>query len=184
MACRQLETERLRLRPPEASDIAVMVALANDFDVARNLSRLPFPYRDDDAMGFVLRSEESRAKGTDFNFAITQKTDGGFMGACGLHLQDSGFFELGYWLGRPHWGQGYATEAARKIASFAFCALKATKITAGYFHDNPASGHVLEKVGFRPHGAGQRDCLARGHTVYCLDMLLERENFGRKRTAV
>ncbi len=71
-------------------------------------------------------------------------------GCCGLHLRESGLFELGYWLGRPFWGHGYATEAARKLAGFAFSRLKATQLTAGYFHDNPASGRVLEKVGFAP----------------------------------
>ena len=183
MSCRRLETERLLLRQPEASDIAAMVALANDYEVAKNLSRMPYPYGEDDAQSFIARSEESRARGTDFSFVITRKADGTLLGGCGAHLRDNGFFEIGYWLGKPHWGRGYATEAARKLAGFTFHALKATKVTAGYFHDNPASAHVLEKVGFRPDGASQRDCLARGHTVYCLGMLLERENFGRRPAA-
>jgi RimJ/RimL family protein N-acetyltransferase len=102
------------------------------------------------------------------------------MGLTGAHLRDGGYFEMGYWLGRPYWGQGYATEAARKLAAFAFSGLKAGRLTAGYFHDNPASGRVLEKIGFKPDGAEHRDCLARGHTVYCLGMLLQRENFGRR----
>jgi len=183
MSCRRLETERLLLRPPEASDIAAMVALANDYDVAKNLSRLPHPYGEDDAKSFIAHADEGRAKGSDFNFAIIGKRDDAFMGVVGARLRDNGLFEIGYWLGKPYWGQGYATEAARKLAGFTFHALKATKVTAGYFHDNPASAHVLEKVGFRPDGASQRDCLARGHTVYCLGMLLERENFGRRPAA-
>ena len=73
--------------------------------------------------------------------------------------------------------------AAGKGAVFAFHGLRAVRIPAVYFHDNPASGRVLEKLGFRPDGAANRDCLARGHTVYCLDMLLERENFGRRAAA-
>lgn len=183
MSCHRLETERLLLRPPEASDIAAMVTLAGDYDVAKNLSTMPHPYTDDDARSYLARAAEGRAKGSDFSFAITRRGDRAFMGITGAHLRDSGLFEMGYWLGKPYWGQGYATEAARKLAGFLFHRLKTTRVTAGYYHDNPASGRVLEKVGFQPDGASQRDCLARGHTVYCLGMLLERENFGRKPSA-
>jgi len=183
MSCRLLETERLRLRPPEVSDIAAMVALANDYDVAKNLARVPYPYTRDDAVGFIAHAAEGRAKGSDFSFVILRKEDTVQMGCCSLRLTESGLFEMGYWLGKPYWNRGYATEAARKLAGFAFSGLKATAITAGYFHDNPASAHVLEKVGFRPHGAEQRDCAARGHTVYCLGVLLEREQFGRRPAA-
>lgn len=180
MSCCRLETERLLLRPPEAGDIGAMVALANDFDVTKNTSRMPYPYTDSDAQSFIARAEVSRAQGTDFTFAVTCKSDGTFLGGCGLHLREGGLFELGYWLGRPYWSCGYATETARKLASFAFRDLKAFKITAGYFHDNPASGRVLEKVGFKSDGVENHDCLARGHAVYCHMMVLDRENFGRR----
>lgn len=180
MSCRLLETGRLLLRPPEAGDIAAMTVLVNDYDVAKNTSFIPHPYIEDDAQSFIARADMTRAQGTDFVFAITGKPGGEFLGGCGLHLRENGLFELGYWLGKPHWGMGYATEASRKLAGFAFHGLKATKITAGYFHDNPASGWVLEKLGFKPDGAVNRDCLARGHAVYCHMMILERENFGHK----
>ena len=184
MSCRLLETERLLLRLPQAGDVAAIVALAGDFDVARNLATMPHPYNEADAESWIERANgEDRATGKHFMYAIARKEDGVYMGACGLHLRDNGLFELGYWLGRPYWGQGYATEAAKKLSAFAFSGLKAARITAGYFHDNPASGRVLEKVGFRPDGSCQRACLARGHAVYCLDMLLEREHFGRRRAA-
>ena len=105
-----------------------------------------------------------------------------FLGSCGLHLKD-GRFELGYWLGKPFWGQGYATEAAKKLVSFAFHDLKATSLWAGWYHDNPASGRVLEKLGCRPDGVEPRHSLARGHAVYCHMVALTREQFGRKRAA-
>ncbi|MBU6443747.1 MAG: GNAT family N-acetyltransferase [Alphaproteobacteria bacterium] len=180
MSRHRLETERLLLRPPEESDVALIAMLAGDYEVSKNLARVPHPYTEGDAQSFVTRSAMQRAQGTAFPFAIIRKDSGLYLGGCGLHLMDNGLFELGYWLGRPHWGRGYATEAARKVAGFAFHGLRAVRLTAGYFHDNPASGRVLEKLGFRPDGAANRDCLARGHTVYCLDMLLERENFGRR----
>lgn len=180
MSCRLLETGRLLLRPLEAGDIAAMTALVNDYDVAKNTSFIPHPYTEDDAQSFIARADMTRAQGTGFVFAIAGKPGGEFLGGCGLHLREGGLFELGYWLGKPYWGRGYATEAARKMASFAFHALKSTKIAAGYFHDNLASGRVLEKLGFKPDGAVNRDCLARGHAVYCHMMILERENFGHK----
>jgi ribosomal-protein-alanine N-acetyltransferase len=182
MSC-QLNTERLLLRPPETSDVPSIVAGMGEWDVAKNLGRAPFPYREDHAHDFLGRQVEARAKGTDFAFGIVRKNDGAYMGGCGVHLRDGGAFEIGYWLGKPHWGQGYATEAARKVSAFAFHVLKAERLMAGWFHDNPASGHVLEKVGFVFNGSEQRDCAARGHTVFCNMMLLERENFGRRKQA-
>jgi ribosomal-protein-alanine N-acetyltransferase len=176
MSCCKLETERLLLRPPLASDIPAFVPLIGDFEVAKNLSRVPHPYQESDAQEFLDRMVQARASGTDFNFAITRKSDGAYMGACGVHLR-SGPFEFGYWLGKPFWGMGYATEAARRLVSFAFEDLKITELIAGWFHDNPASGRVLEKLGCVPDGAEQRDCLARGHAVYCHNVKLDRDGF-------
>jgi [ribosomal protein S5]-alanine N-acetyltransferase len=179
MPCCHLETERLLLRPPEAADVAAMLPLIGEYGVAKNLSRVPHPYREEQALEFLARVSEQRAAGTDYNFAIMRKVDGDYMGGCGVHLRD-GAFEIGYWLGMPYWRQGYATEAARGLAAFAFRDLKATRLIAGWFHDNLASGHVLEKVGFVPDGAEQRDCLARGHAVYCHMVTLDRDTYGKQ----
>jgi len=180
MSCCILPSERLLLRPPEIADIPRLIMLIGDFDVSKNLGRVPHPYTQADARVYLERSARNRAEGTGFNFAITRKWDGAYIGGCGLHL-DHGVFEIGYWLGKPYWGKGYATEAARRLAGFAFHDLKAERLEAGWFHDNPASGHVLEKLGARANGTAPRDCLARGHAVYCHQMVLMRENFGRKR---
>ena len=182
MSCLRLESERLLLRPPEEADIPHIGPLIGDWDVVKNLSRAPYPYREEHAREFLARSAESRAKGEAYNFAITRKVDAAYMGQVGLHLKD-GAFEIGYWLGKPYWKMGYATEAGRRTMQFAFGELKAVKLIAGWFHDNPASGHVLEKLGFAPDGADQRDCLARGHTVYCHKVKLKRADFESKRVA-
>ena len=177
-----LESERLLLRPPEFRDVPAITTWIGDWDVAKNLSSVPHPYREDDAREFVSRMVMQKARGEAFCFAIMRKTDDVFMGCCGLTLKD-GRFELGYWLGKPFWGQGYATEAAKKVVSFAFRELKAESLWAGWFHDNPASGRVLEKLGGRPDGAEPRNSLARGHKVYCHMVALTREQFGRKKAA-
>jgi len=109
-----LETGRLLLRPPERRDIPAIVPLANDFDVAKNLSTLPHPYTVADGENFVAMSNEKREAGTDFNFAIVRKSDGAYMGGIGLHTKD-GDFEFGYWLGKIYWREGYATEAAQRV---------------------------------------------------------------------
>ena len=181
MSC-QLNTERLLLRPPETSDVPSIVAGMGEWDVAKNLGRAPFPYREEHAREFIGKQKDDRARGVGFAFGIVRKTDGAYMGGCGVNLRElNGVFEIGYWLGKPYWKQGYATEAARKVCAFAFHVLKTERLMAAWFHDNPASGHVLEKVGFVFNGAEQRGCAARGHTVYCNMMLLERANFGRQR---
>ncbi|MGB8366129.1 MAG: GNAT family N-acetyltransferase [Rhizomicrobium sp.] len=180
MSCCRLETERLLLRPPEAGDIARIVPLLGDYAVARNLSRVPHPYGAEDAQSFISRAAEERALGQTHVFAIVPKSDGALAGTCGLHLKDDGVFEFGYWLGQPYWGRGLASEAARRLAAFAFHDLDAPTLRAGWFHDNPASGHVLDKLGAVPAGVEHRDCLARGHAVYCHMVVLDRENFRRR----
>jgi RimJ/RimL family protein N-acetyltransferase len=168
---------------PALFDVSDIVKLAGDYDVAKNLSRMPYPYSDVDARTFVESCAKKRAAGTDYAFAITRKEDGAYMGGIGLHKRDGDAFEFGYWLGKPYWRQGYATEAARRLVAFAFLELGLTRVIAGYFHDNPASGHVLKKLGCAPDGAGERDCLARGHTVYCHNVLLTADDFWKKKAA-
>ena len=178
----RLETVRLLLRPPEFRDVPAIATWVGDWDVAKNLASVPHPYREADAHEFVARSVEKLAHGEGYCFAIERKADGVFMGACGLQLKN-GLFELGYWLGKPFWRLGYATEAAKRVVSFAFRELKATSVRAGWFEDNPASGRVLQKLGCRPDGAVPRGSLARGQEVTCHLMALTREEFGRKRAA-
>lgn len=98
---------------------------------------------------------------------------------CGVH--PSRDWEFGYWLGRPHWGKGFATEAVRRLAVFAFEELGATRLRAGWFGDNPASARVLAKLGCVPSGPEARQNLSRGAMVSCNMMVLERDAF-RERT--
>jgi RimJ/RimL family protein N-acetyltransferase len=175
----RLETQRLLLRPPEAGDIAAIVTGIGDYDVAKNLSRAPHPYGEKDAIEFLARQREGQARGTDFTFAVIRKSDGAFAGKCGLHLQEQNF-ELGYWYARPYWGQGYATEAASEVVAFAFRNLRVERLEAGWFFDNPASGRVLEKLGFSPAGSGERDCAARGCKVLCRQVAMTRAQFGQR----
>ncbi|MEI9991024.1 MAG: GNAT family N-acetyltransferase [Rhizomicrobium sp.] len=175
-----LESERLLLRRPERRDIPAIVPLANDYEVAKNLSTMPHPYTATDGEAFLARLDEKRD--TDFVFAITRKADSVYMGSIGLHLRDDGY-EFGYWLGKPFWRQGYATEAARRLIAFAFDELEAQLVWAGWFHDNPRSGNVLAKLGCVPRGFTKRRCLARGMEIGCNEVTLSREAYLVRRVA-
>lgn len=164
-----LETERLVLRSPTASDAAAIVAGVGDFEVARNLARVPHPYTQNDAEAFLARAGVT----TDLVLGITLKSGAAYIGGCGAHACGDGAYEIGYWLARPYWGFGYASEAARAVVSYVFDELGATYLTAGWFDDNPNSGRVLQKLGFMPAGVSRRDCLARRERIFCHDMILE-----------
>src|SRR5215467_12644370 len=109
-----LETERLALRAPRLEDAKAVAMLANDRRIAENTARLPHPYRLADAETFVAAANA----GDDITFLITL-SDGTVAGACGISVEE-GPPELGYWLGMPFWGQGFATEAVRAVIDYAF----------------------------------------------------------------
>ena len=174
-----LESERLILRPPRPADIPDMAVWLGDYDVAKMTSRVPHPYGEADAEDFVAQRGLHRDGGLHWCFTVQRKTDGLFLGGVGLHLEPDGW-EMGYWLGKPFWRNGYASEAARRMLHFAFAVLDVPVVWAGWFHDNPASGHVLAKLGARHRGSRMRDCKARGLPVLCHEMLLTRAEFLRK----
>ena len=182
MSSSLLETERLVLRPVRREDFPVIVALMGDYDVVKNLSSAPHPYTFEDAEAFFIKQGESHWRGEAHVFAVIRKSDGAFLGKNGLHMKD-GLFEMGYWLGKPYWGQGFATEAARRVAQFAFGKLQVERIGAGWFEGNDASGNVLAKLGFVPSAVEQRDCQARGHKASCNVMVLTSESFAIKDAA-
>ena len=170
-----LETTRLRLRPPETADIATFVPLIGNFRVAKNLSRVPHPYTEDNGYTWLSDIAAKLPNAADYPFALIRKSDGAFIGVCAVHPSED--FTLGYWLGERFWGMGYATEGAERVARFAFEELGATKLIAGYMTDNPASGRVLAKLGFvRTHDAPYH-CVSRQEDVPAHRVALTRERF-------
>jgi RimJ/RimL family protein N-acetyltransferase len=138
-----LRTARLVLRAPRPSDAEAIARLANDRRVAANTARIPHPYGLDDAEQFI--AAVNRRNG-DAAFLIA--LDGAPIGICGTSSSDDEP-EIGYWLGVPYWGQGYATEAARAVIDYAFGTLQYPALQAGARVNNPASRRVLEKCGFQ-----------------------------------
>ena len=144
------ETERLVLRAPRLEDAKAIAALANDRRIAENTRRIPHPYRLSDAEEFISAARRSAG---EMALAITTR-DGILIGGCGLALLDGPAPEIGYWLGVPHWGNGYATEAVRALIDYAFTELDHKVLQAGARVTNPASRRILEKCGFQWTGVG------------------------------
>ncbi|HET9902111.1 MAG TPA: GNAT family N-acetyltransferase [Xanthobacteraceae bacterium] len=145
-----LETERLVLRAPRLEDVNAIAALANDRRIAQNTRRLPHPYTAADAEEFV----RSVNTGSGEMALVVTLADGTLIGAVGLGLLEGPAPEVGYWLGVPYWGKGYATEAARAVIDFAFTELDHEALQAGARVTNPASRRILEKCGFQWTGVG------------------------------
>ena len=139
---------------------------------------MPHPYTEDDGCAWIVRTTDARERGEDYPFVILRKSDGAHLGGCGVHPARNA--EFGYWLGRPFWGQGYATEAACRLLRFAFGELDTDVLRASWFHDNPASGRVLEKLGCSADGDEHLDCLSRGTKVFCHKVMLTRAAFAAK----
>lgn len=147
-----LETERLLLRPFALADAAEVQRLAGDREVASTTRLIPHPYPDGLAEQWIGSLAGLYAKGRSCSFAITLR-DGPLMGAIGLTIEPTDqHAELGYWIGRPYWNQGYCTEAGRAVLTFAFDRLGLRRIYAHYMARNPASGRVMEKLGMQPEG--------------------------------
>jgi RimJ/RimL family protein N-acetyltransferase len=144
-----LETERLVLRAPRLEDAKAVAQLANDRRIAEYTARIPHPYALADAENFI--ASVNRADG-EIAFLITR--EGVVLGACGIGMSEREAPDLGYWLGVPFWGHGYATEAVRAVIDHAFADLGYEALGAGARVTNPASRRVLEKCGFQWTGVG------------------------------
>jgi RimJ/RimL family protein N-acetyltransferase len=154
----ELLTRRLYLRPPAAVDAAAIVAIVADWEVARRLSRVPHPYTHADYRVFLEQVVVMEPTWAIFRREVNQ-----LVGVIGLSPhRDGQSAELGYYIGRPHWGLGLATEAGEAIVRLAIEDFGYARLTSGYHADNPASGRVLAKLGFKPAGHSQRPCLAEG----------------------
>lgn len=154
-----IRSERLFLRPGWPEDWTDVLTAIADEALLRNLASAPWPYGLEDAMAFARRPQDRLLP----HFLITLPGSDGapLIGCIGLARQGD-YVELGYWIGNRHWGQGYATEAVRALLPLA-AVLGHRQIHAAHLVDNPASGRVLRKAGFRRTGQTQmRHSMARG----------------------
>ena len=150
-----LRTPRLLLRPLVPGDAADFHRLINDWDICRKLPDAPFPYAADLAEGWIAAAAADREAGRAHQFALVLENTGVLIGCGGLRLSKDGkAADLGYWLGRRHWAQGFGKEAAARLVSWGFAELPVHKITATVAADNEASLAVLARAGFHAAGKG------------------------------
>lgn len=160
-----LLTARLRLRPPLAADLAPLHRMINDWEVARMLGGVPFPYPREALAAWLARAEADLAAGRAWPLVITLRTADTPLGVVELTREDARTARLGYWVGRRHWGGGIASEAAGRMVQFAFGRLGLDALTAYVADDNDASARVLAKHGFRFTREAEHDFPSRGGAV-------------------
>jgi RimJ/RimL family protein N-acetyltransferase len=155
-----LQTERLTLLLHARPDIPALMPLIGAREVAATALRIPHPYTEADAQNFIARTHEELSSGRGLRLGIVLRESDTLCGGVGLRIEpDHRRAELGYWIGVPHWGRGYATEAARAMVQYGFETLQLHRIFASHFADNLASARVLIKIGMRHEGR------QRGHIL-------------------
>jgi RimJ/RimL family protein N-acetyltransferase len=179
----RLETRRLWLRWPRQIDGQAVSHLAGEKDVALMTASIPYPYPPEKADAFVLSSRRGNMEGTSLTLAISPKgKPGTLIGLLSLTPAGEGVggaarAELGFWLGRPYWGEGFMTEAVQAMIDAYFSIAGGAEIVASVRVINPNSRRVLEKCGFVHQASGLRDLPARGGRYPVDEFRLERRNW-------
>ncbi len=149
----ELKTQRLLLRPFRLEDGPEVQRLAGEREIASTTCSIPHPYLDGVAELWISTHAAAYIEREGATLAITQKKSGVLMGAIGFNVNlKNGWAEIGYWVGKPYWGHGYATEALRALIPWAFEAFPLNRLQACHFTRNPASGRVMQKAGMTLEG--------------------------------
>lgn len=157
-------TERLLLRPGWTEDAKALYQAVADANIVCHLGNAPWPYTADDAHDFTKKSHDPRYP----HFFLFRRGAGEsrLVGGCGL-VEEDGETEMGYWITRPYWGQGYASEAVRALVNIAW-SVGHRQLVASHFTDNIAAKRVLEKAGFESTGLTKmRHSEGWGHAAPC-----------------
>jgi [ribosomal protein S5]-alanine N-acetyltransferase len=173
-----IQTVRLLLRPYALSDAADLVRLVGAREVGATTLRIPQPYREQDATDFIASSLADAELGRSVRLAITIRPSGELCGGIGLGIEpERNCAELGYWIGVPYWGRGYATETAAAIVAYGFETLGLHRIYASHFAGNDACGSVLRKIGMQHEGC-LRSHIRKWEKLYHLELygMLSREH--------
>lgn len=174
----RLETRRLWLRWPRMADAAAILRQAGEKAVAEMTANIPHPYPPEAVEPFIFAMRKGNALGEHLVLAVTPRSKPNeLIGMIGAHRQASGTPFIGYWLGTPHWGKGYATEAVQGLIDTLFSLVDVPAIEADTRVINPASRRVLEKSGFRPEGSFLKSLPARGGLFPCEQFRLDRSTW-------
>ena len=170
-----IRTDNLLLRPGWVDDAPALAEAFGREDVVMTLARAPWPYALDDAVAYLGR--ERSAHEADLLIFLREGVAPRLIGGIGVAARandEDGEAELGYWIVPSHWGCGYATEAGRAVIATARDSLRIDRLVSGHFVDNPASGRVLEKLGFAADGRIEpRECRAQRRDRPCVTYALD-----------
>ena len=158
-----ITTTRLVQRRLVPGDAPAVTRLVNDYSVAGNLARVPFPYSEELARKWIGSAAEQIESGDAFHLAVT--LEGQLVGCVGLSLRRNALPEIGYWIGPKFWGQGLASEAAAGLLEWAQKRLGITEVEASALTDNLASQAVLRRLGFSQTGTGVQQFLSRNRNM-------------------
>jgi len=148
-----ITTERLVLRPFTLDDALEVQKLAGVREIADTTLNIPHPYSDGVAEKWINTHRDEYQKSGSVAWAVTLKDSSQLIGCISLGADSKNErAELGYWIAREHWGQGYCTEAAKKVLTYGFRQAKLNRIFAFYLSRNPASGKVMQKIGMKKEG--------------------------------
>ena len=177
---RIIETTRLHLRQLRREDAETIATLINNYEIAKNLARVPHPYELADAHAFLDWLETSKTK-SRFS-AICMKPDPETLQGIISYEWSEGKqnVELGYWLVQQHWGKGLMTEAAIAMVDHAFLVAGVDEMVSGHFHENPASGKVLVRAGFKVVASAMLYSNARHTEMPTNEMRLRRADWQNK----
>ncbi len=179
----RLETQRLWLRWPKASDAPAVTRYAGNAEVAHWTSAIPHPYPPGGAEQFILRARANNAAGTALHLVVTPlRNPREVIGGIGLDLR-MGKLTLGYVFAPDVWGKGFATEAACALVDGAFSLTEAEALHSGAFLDNARSRRVLEKAGFAPDGVSEEYSEARGAAQKLARVRIDRQDWLARRAA-
>jgi len=172
-----LRTERLVLRPFVLTDATTVQRLAGAREIADTTLTIPHPYLAGMAEAWIATHRDAWQQQERGTFAITTENDG-VIGAIGLHFRPvHRRAELGYWIGRPFWNHGFATEAARAVIRFGFEALELNRIHASHLTRNPASGRVLLKAGMQFEGTLRQHVIRWNRSEDLAEYAILRDSF-------
>ncbi len=176
-----LDTANLILRPPVAGDLPALVTLAGNPEVALTTAVVPHPYTEKDGRAFLALCARPFAETGVLTFAVERRIEAGLIG-CAAITDRGEAAEVGYWIGQPYWGRGYATEAVNALLRLALGNFSYRRVEAGIMVGNAASQRVLTKAGFvatTDHPGSRGRCAG----VPVRDFVLDREAWRKARQA-
>ncbi len=161
-----LETERLVLRPFRTGDGPRVRELAGDKAIAATTLRIPHPYPEGAAEEWIGTHRADFEAGKSATFAVVLRDEDAVIGSIGLEIDaEHSRAELGYWIGKPYWGRGYCTEAAREAVKYAFETLGLNRVCAHHFSLNYSSGKVMRKIGLKREGRMRGHVRKNGESI-------------------